>query len=111
MAEQIVPINAQVRLDELLGEEQITTTTQTAPNANFTGNIFEDVLSKAIDALNGISQAEVYTNQVIGKYLKGEVELHEVMVTQSKMSVMSQLAVTVITSAVNTFKEIIQMQV
>ena len=111
MAEQIVPVNAQTRLEELLGEEQITQTPQVAPNVNFTGNIFEDVLSKAIDALNGISQAEVYTNQVVDKYLKGEVELHEVMVAQSKMSVINQLAVTVITSAVNTFKEIVQMQV
>jgi flagellar hook-basal body complex protein FliE len=53
----------------------------------------------------------MYANQLIDKYLKGEVELQDVMVVQSKMSIMVQLAITTINTAVNTFKEITQIQV
>jgi flagellar hook-basal body complex protein FliE len=48
---------------------------------------------------------------MVNSYLRGEVELHEVMLAQSKMSIQIQLAMTVINSAVTSFKEITQMQV
>jgi len=79
--------------------------------SNLSGNIFEDVLSNAIDALNKVSDTELYANQLVDKYIAGEVGMQEVMVATSKMSLMVQLAVTTITTAVNTFKEIAQMQV
>ena len=71
----------------------------------------KNVLAKAIDSLEGISQQEKYANELVDKYLRGEVELQEVMVAQAKVSILVQLAVTTITTAVNTFKEITQMQV
>jgi flagellar hook-basal body complex protein FliE len=76
-----------------------------------TGNPFDDVLAKAIEALDGVSRSELYTNQLIDKYVRGEAELQDVMIAQSKMSVMSQLAVTTVNAAVNTFKEITQLQI
>lgn len=117
MAEQIDPID--LKLAQLLGEEdflaQATPAAAPAPTSTegikFTGNAFEDILAKAIDSLEGISQQEMYANELVDKYLKGEIELQEVMVAQAKLSIIVQLAVTTITTAVSTFREITQMQV
>ena len=74
-------------------------------------NIFDQVLGRAVDALNSVSQTEVNANQLIDKYIAGKVELSDVMLATSKMTVAVQLAVTTITSAVSTFKEITQMPI
>jgi flagellar hook-basal body complex protein FliE len=76
-----------------------------------TGNVFEDVLAKAVESLEKVSNTEFYANQLIEQYIAGEADLQDVMVATSKMSLMVQLAVTTVTTAVNTFKEITQMQV
>ena len=121
MAEAINPISPEMRLAQILGDDFLAQAAPAAPGIapaaepagkiELTGNPFEDVLSKAIAALNGISRSEIYANQLINGYMKGEVELHEVMIAQSKASIMVQLAVTTINAAVTTFKEITQMQV
>ncbi|OGC22107.1 hypothetical protein A2291_07170 [candidate division WOR-1 bacterium RIFOXYB2_FULL_42_35] len=120
MAEQITPVNNQDRLAQLLGDDflaEAPSATRSAAAADpsagvtFSGNIFDDFLSKAVDALEGVSQTEFHTNEMIAKYLRGEVELHEVMTAQAKLGVQVQFAVTMITSVVSTFKEITQMQV
>lgn len=120
MAEQIAPINNQDRLAQLLDEDLAAPGSVSASSAganqssagiSFTGNIFDDFLAKAVDALEGVSQTEFRTNELIDKYLRGEVELHEVLTAQAKMGVQVQFAVTMITSVVTTFKEITQMQV
>jgi flagellar hook-basal body complex protein FliE len=110
-----------MRLAQILGDDYLAQAAEPVARANpagapaervnFTGSPFEDVMARAIEALNGVSRSEFYANQMIDGYLRGEVELHDVMVAQSKMSIMVQLAVTTVTSAVNTFKEIIQMQI
>lgn len=74
-------------------------------------NPFDDVLSKAVDALNGISQTEYTANDMINKYIAGQAELSDVMLATSKMNIAVQLAVTVVTTAVSTFKEITAMQI
>ena len=117
MTESINPIDARIKLAQILGEDLLAQAPQAAPGQipvaqpNFAGNPFEDVLAKAIDTLEGISRSEIYANQLIDKYMRGEAELHEVMIAQSKASIMVQLAVTTINAAVTTFKEITQMQV
>jgi flagellar hook-basal body complex protein FliE len=122
MVEGINPINAEMRLAQLLGEDDflaqvpeaapaVTPAAEPANRISFTGNPFEDVLSSAIEALEGVSRSEVYANQLVDKYIRGEAELHEVMLAQAKMGVTVQLAVTSINSAVTTFKEITQMQI
>lgn len=111
MPEGIDPIN--LKLAQILGDEEIRPSIApgVAPMADFPTSPFEDILSKAVDALEGVSRQEIYTNQLIDKYVRGEADLQDVMVESSKTSIMVQLAVTTITSAVSTFKEITQMQI
>ena len=121
MAEQISPLSSsELRLAQLLGDDylaqadpvsQVNQAATPAGETEFRGSIFEDVLSKAIDSLNGVSRQERYANQMIEKYLRGEVDIHNVMIAQSKSSIMMQLAVTTVNTAVTTFKEITQMQI
>jgi len=124
MVEAISPVNAELRLAQLLGDDifaqsstapapsEIPAMSEAAiPRADFSGNPFEDMLSRAVEALNGVSQSEAATNQLIDKYLKGEMDLQSVMVAQSKTTILVQLAVTAINAAVTSFKEITQMQV
>jgi len=74
-------------------------------------SIFDKVLGRAVDALNGVSQTEMNANKLIDDYIAGKVELSDVMLATSKMTVAVQLAVTTITTAVSTFKEITQMPI
>lgn len=122
MKSGIDPVSADLRLAQLLGEDPIAQAPEmpAAPTAsapapargiNFTGQAFEDILNKTIEALNDVSRSEVYTNDLITQYTKGEVDLQTVMVEQAKMSVMVQMAVTTVNTAATTFKEITQMQI
>ncbi|MFA5113945.1 MAG: flagellar hook-basal body complex protein FliE [Candidatus Margulisiibacteriota bacterium] len=122
MIQGIDPITANMRLAQLLGEDDLGVKAA-APSAGigqgvgaaaktaFSGNPFEDMLAKAIESLEGVSKSEFQANQLIDRYIKGEADLQEVMVAQSKASLMAQLAVTTVNSAVNTFKEITQIQI
>jgi flagellar hook-basal body complex protein FliE len=74
-------------------------------------SIFDKVLGRAVDALNNVSETEMNANKLIDNYIAGKVELSDVMIATSKMTVAVQLAVTTITSAVSTFKEITGMQI
>jgi flagellar hook-basal body complex protein FliE len=128
MVEAIGPLTAEARLAQLIGGNEfggdflaqapiITPAAPAAPQApgtgqvGLTGNAFDDILNKSIEALNGVSRSEMYANQMIDKYLHGQADLQDVMVAQSKMSVMTTLAVTTVNTAVNTFKEITQIQI
>lgn len=122
MVEAINPINnAELKLAQILGDDYLVQAPQSSAgltpaaeaigSTKLSGNPFEDILAKAIDALEGVSRSEIYADQLVEKYLRGEAELHQVMVAQSKAGIMVQLAVTAINSAVTTFKEITQMQV
>ena len=122
------PLTAEARLSQLIGENNygsdflaqapnVSPASPAAPQAagaekiGLTGNAFEDILNKSIEALNGVSRSEMNANQLVDKYLHGQADLQDVMLAQSKMSVMTTLAVTVVNSTVNTFKEITQMQI
>ncbi|MBN3033604.1 MAG: flagellar hook-basal body complex protein FliE [Candidatus Saganbacteria bacterium] len=131
MIEAIGPLSAEERLAQLIGDSNNgnnfldqapvvaqapvfpSATAASAPAARtaFSGNPFDDLLGQAIDKLNGVSRAEVYTNQLIDKYAHGQAELADVMIAQSKLSVLETLAVTTVNTTVSTIKEITQMQV
>lgn len=72
---------------------------------------FDDVLEKAVGSLEGVSKIENDTNLLIQRFTEGKAELSDVMIATAKMNLSVQLAVAVVTSAVNTFKEITQMQI
>ncbi|MBI5399132.1 flagellar hook-basal body complex protein FliE [Candidatus Saganbacteria bacterium] len=120
MIESIGPINAEMRLAQILGEDSMAQASQSAVGPapgtlesvnKFPGNMFDDVLAKAINSLEGVSRSEIYANGLIDKYLRGEAEMQDVMVAQSKASIEVNLAITTINAAVTSFKEITQLQV
>ncbi len=82
-----------------------------APMTDPAGNVFDQVLGKAIDALNGVSQTEFTANKLMDDYIAGRAELSDVMLATSKMTIAVNLAVSTITSAVSSFKEITQMAI
>jgi len=81
------------------------------PAAAETGNIFDEMLGRAIESLNSVSEVEMNANRLIDDYIAGKAELSDVMIATSKMSIAVSLAVTTITSAVSSFKEITQMPI
>lgn len=107
-------------LAQILGGDEIMaavpTPSSSVPSAGDmlvkkTSSPFDDILSKAVDSLEQVSKAENNTNALINEYVRGNVDISDVMIATSKMNLMMQLAVTAVTSAVNTFKEITQIQV
>jgi flagellar hook-basal body complex protein FliE len=113
MVEAIKPIGAEMRMARLLGEDFLAPvgTPAAAEKINLPGNLFDDILAKSIESLNGVSRQENLTNQMINGFTRGEVELQDVMVAQAKLNIMVQLATTTINTAVQTFKEITSMQI
>lgn len=117
MAESIDPLH--LKLTQLIGEDEIfgTVSVNQTPEINqeakvdFGQNSFENMLSKATESLENISKVEAQANDMMRKYASGQVGIQEAMLATSKMSIMVQFAVTVINTAVSTFKEITQMQV
>jgi flagellar hook-basal body complex protein FliE len=115
MVEGIDPLH--LKLAQLLGEEEPVTSTKPVvgpargAGPSLAGSPFEDILSRAVDSLEGLSRAERTANDLIDKYVKGQADLQDVMVQTSKLNILVQLAVTTINLAVTTFKEITQMQV
>lgn len=110
----------QFRLAQLIGETEkpleVAQVSQVQPgdsslDLSVSQSPFEDILSKAVDAMSNISKTEMHANQLMDKYVHGQADLQDVMIASSKASVMIQMAVTTINLAVNTFKEITQMQV
>jgi flagellar hook-basal body complex protein FliE len=75
------------------------------------GSIFDQMLGRAIDSLNSVSESEMNANKLIDSYINGKAELSDVMMATSKMTIAVQLAVTTITTAVSSFKEITQMPI
>lgn len=110
----------QLKLAQLIGNDEITQSVspvqnQFAPQVTdspfVSSNPFEDVLSKAVSALDNVSKTEMHANQMINSYIQGKADVQDVMIASSKSSMMIQLAITTINSVVSTFKEITQMQV
>ena len=104
MAEAISPIN-------IAALEGDTMNVSSSPKVSFSGNPFEDILNRAVSSLEDVSQTEFYADKLINQYIQGQADVADVMMATSKMNIMVQLAVSVVNSAVSTFKEVTQMQV
>ncbi|MFA5104075.1 MAG: flagellar hook-basal body complex protein FliE [Candidatus Margulisiibacteriota bacterium] len=95
------------------GEETIASPVKQSPVSGELKSLrtFDDVLQKATQSLEDVSRVENDTNLLIQQYTEGRAELSDVMIATAKMNLSVQLAVAVVTSAVNTFKEMTQMQI
>ncbi|MDI6731482.1 MAG: flagellar hook-basal body complex protein FliE [Candidatus Margulisbacteria bacterium] len=123
MAEKISPVNAELKLAQILNDDFLAQAPEGAiaspsvdigiktPASGLSANAFEDLLSRAVDSLNNVSQAEMHADQLIQKFRAGQAELHEVMIAQSKANILVQFAVTSINTAVTSFKEVLQIQI
>jgi len=76
-----------------------------------TPSIFDEMLGRAVDSLNSVSEVEMNANRLIDQYVQGKAELSDVMLATAKMTIAVNLAVTTITTAVSSFKEITQMPI
>jgi len=76
-----------------------------------TPSIFDQMLGRAVDSLNSVSELEMNTNKLIDQYVQGKAELSDVMMATAKMTIAVNLAVSTITTAVSSFKEITQMAI
>jgi flagellar hook-basal body complex protein FliE len=102
---------APISLAAIAGPATVTAASATPKGPVQGDSIFDQVLGRAVDALNSVSDTEINANKLIDQYLAGKVELSDVMLATSKMTVAVQLATTTITSAVSTFKEITSMAI
>ena len=105
--ESLDPIGQLSRLGESSG---LAENIKPAPRP-VTGNLFEDMLGKAMDSLQGVSVSEVKANSLIHGYLEGKVDLVDVVTAVSELNFMVQLTQTVAQSAIQSFKEITSMQI
>ena len=90
MAVAIGPINPEIRLAQMLGDDYLAQVTPTAPAASppagsvgespYVGNVFDDILARAIESMNAVSDSERYANQMIEGYMSGDVELFDLIV-------------------------------
>ena len=114
MAKPVYKISPDL-LAQIMGPEGASASEVKGPAGNqeikTSPSFFDDVLGKAVSALEGVSKTEATANQAMNAYINGQVDVSEVMVATAKMNIAVQLAVTTVTSAVNTFKEITQMQI
>lgn len=75
------------------------------------GSIFDSILGRAVDALDSVSAVENNANHLIDLYVQGKAELSDVMLATSKMTLDVSLAVTAITNAVSSFKEVTSISI
>lgn len=72
---------------------------------------FQNILDRAVESLNSVSNQEIKTGKLLDGYLAGKVGLEEIMIEVEKTSLSVQLSITVVNSGVQAFKELLQMPV
>ena len=114
MAQPVYKISPDL-LAQIMGPESTPAAEVKGPAVNAeiktSPSLFDDMLGKAVNALEGVSKTENAANQAMNNYINGQIDVSEVMVATAKMNIAVQLAVTTVTSAVTAFKEITQMQI
>ena len=115
MAQPVYKISPDL-LAQIMGPESTNTPAEVkGPAGNqevkSSPSLFDDILGKAVSGLEGVSKTEATANQAMNAYVNGQMDVSEVMVATAKMNIAVQLAVTTVTSAVNTFKELTQRQI
>ena len=70
---------------------------------------FQSFLTQAVDAFQSLSAMEHETNMLIKQYLRGKASIDDVTISTGKLNLAMQMATTVFTTTVQTFKELQQM--
>jgi len=117
----IDPVAADLRLTQLLNDDPFSSDVKVSqvsanqeaksPFMTSNENAFDSMLSKAIDSLNSVSQYEKQANDLVTKFTRGEADISQVMIAQSKAGIQVQFAVTTVNAVVNTLKEVTQLQI
>jgi flagellar hook-basal body complex protein FliE len=72
---------------------------------------FQLFMDKSIAALENISDMEVRVNDLMEQYIQGRASIDEVSIETAKLNLAISFATSVLTSATQTFKEILQMAI
>ena len=70
---------------------------------------FQMFFDEAVEALRGLSHMEMKANNLTEKFIRGEATVEEVMIETSKMNLAYSMATTVMSTSIQTFKEIQQI--
>lgn len=102
-----------VLLETVKAKPEIETLPKTAPVAlsEMTQAPFQIMLEEAVESLQNISKIEFKTNDLIKKYSEKKASVEDVMLSVNELSLAISLASTVVTTAVQSFKEIQQMPI
>ena len=68
-------------------------------------------IDRSVDALEGLSQMESKVNDLIEQFIQGKASIDEVSMETAKLNLAVSFATTVITTATQTFKEILQIPI
>ena len=82
-----------------------------APLPKTTADPFKNFFDNALESLEGVSATENRADALIEQFIAGKVDMPDVMIAMAKANLEVQFAVTTVTSVVNTFKEMTQMQI
>lgn len=78
---------------------------------HFAEHPFQKMLDSAVESLGKISATEANADALAVEYVNGNASIEDVMFAQNKAALEMNLAVTSVTSAIQTFKEITQLPV
>lgn len=89
---------------ENINQQIIQTNPVTGPQTPF-----HTVLESAAEALQGVSNIEFEANNLTEKFIQGKASVEEVMIATTKLNLAMSMTLSVISTSVQTFKEIQQI--
>jgi len=72
---------------------------------------FQLFMDKSIASLENLSKMEMQVNDLMEQYIQGRASIDEVSMETAKLNLALQFVTSVLTSAVQTFKEVLQMAI
>lgn len=106
----VTPVLLSTAADPVSDIDKVTKATA-VPFNEMTQAPFQIFLEEAVESLKNISKIEFKTNDLIQKYAEKKATVEEVMLSVNELSLAISLASTVVTTGVQSFKEIQQMPI
>ena len=114
MPEPIAPITSVAEAAKLFGDDFLAEASMAqgaAAGVPQTSDPFQVVFDNVLKSLEGVSAAENRADVLTEAFVAGKVDTPDVMIAMAKANLAVQFAVTTVTTAVNTFKELTQIQI